>query len=93
MYTVGKKHNIPQRASAKTPAAGHLGLGQRIRRRRQALGLSQEALSSLCGISQRSWSQYETGRWIPRADRLLAIAQTLEVSVDELLGAGEANRG
>lgn len=58
---------------------------QRLIAERKAAGLTQDHLSALCGISQHSWSKYETGAWVPRRDRLVAIADALDVSTDYLL--------
>lgn len=58
----------------------------RLKYERKAARLTQEHLSGLCGISQHTWSKYECGEWRPGPDRLIAIADTLDVSVDYLLG-------
>lgn len=62
-----------------------LTFGERLKNERIAAGLSQDALSALCGISQHTWSKYETGAWQPKFERILAIADTLNISTDYLL--------
>lgn len=58
---------------------------KRLRHERHAASLTQEQLSGLCGISQHTWSRYETGQWQPHGHRLTAIADALGCSVDYLL--------
>lgn len=64
-------------------------VGERLKHERKAAGLTQEAVSALCGVSQHSWSKYEAGYWVPKPGRLAAIATALDVSVDYLLGRTE----
>ncbi len=59
--------------------------GERLKAERLAAGLTQETLSGLCGISQRTWSDYENGISKPQQERLISIADTLGVSADYLL--------
>jgi transcriptional regulator with XRE-family HTH domain len=60
-------------------------LGRRIRRRRQFLGLSQEALAVRSGIHRTQFSLYENGERMPLASTLVRLAAGLGVSVDQLL--------
>ena len=59
-------------------------VGQRIRRIRQKLGLTQAQFAERLGIIKVSVARYESGR-IPRSDVLDAIAQQGGVSVEWLL--------
>lgn len=61
-------------------------IGLRIRERRKALGMSQEELADLIGSSQRQVSKYEIGQNDPTGDVLTKLADTLDTSVDYLLG-------
>lgn len=61
-------------------------VGQRLKEERTSVGMTQEAISALCGVSQHTWSKYEAGHWVPKFERLAAIATALDVSVDYLLG-------
>ncbi|WP_375001740.1 helix-turn-helix domain-containing protein [Aeromicrobium sp. CTD01-1L150] len=72
-------------------------LGQRVRKRREALGLSQEELAHRSGLSRNQVQNLEknrnnsrdangrTGPANPRLDTLWSIATTLEITVSELL--------
>jgi transcriptional regulator with XRE-family HTH domain len=59
-------------------------VGQRIRRIRQKLGLTQARFAQRLGITKISVSRHEAGR-IPRSDLLDAIARLGGVSVEWLL--------
>ena len=59
---------------------------KRLKHERTAAGLTQEVLSGLCGISQRTWCKYERGTSTPMMSRLLAISDVLGCSADYLLG-------
>lgn len=52
---------------------------------RRKAGLSQQSLAHKLGITAMSVSNYESGRNAPSAKTMLAIAEALNVSVDELL--------
>lgn len=64
-------------------------LGDRIRMHRARLRLSQTDLARKIGISLTSMSAIETGQTDPRASRIRAIADALDVSADYLLGRKE----
>lgn len=67
---------------------GQEGVGDLIRRLRQAAGLTQVALAEAAGVT-RSWlAQVERGAWQrPEVDRLKRLAPHLHVRSDLLLGA------
>lgn len=56
---------------------------QQLRRRRK---LSKRRLSELCGLSPGVISLYESGKVIPSATSLIALADFFECSADLLLG-------
>jgi len=58
--------------------------GDRIRKRRKQLKLSQEELAARVGTTQKQISNYERGTAEPGTDRLYMIAKELEVSTDWL---------
>ena len=59
---------------------------QRLAKIRKAKGLSQVELAKLTGISNRMIAHYETKvKELPH-DKIVLLAQTLEVSIDELMG-------
>ncbi len=61
-------------------------IGEKIRARRQELGLSQEKLAKTVGISQPTLSDIETGdtEW-PRGNNIAPLADALQVTTDYLL--------
>ena len=66
-------------------------VGERIRRRRVMLGLTQEQLGEALGISYQQIQRYETGANRVSAGRLFKISQILEINVAKLFdGLGEA---
>jgi transcriptional regulator with XRE-family HTH domain len=65
-------------------------VGARLRARRLALGLTQQQLAELIGVTYQQAQKYETGANRMTAQRLLTAAAALGVAVDhffELLGA------
>lgn len=56
-------------------------LGQRIQRRRAALGLSQAGLATALGVGQSTVAKWERGPNTPRSSTLPRLAQRLEVSI------------
>lgn len=64
----------PQTAAPPTPS-----LGGRIRARRKAVGLTQEKLAALCGVSRAAVAQWEAGVTRPSLDNLVKAAEALEV--------------
>lgn len=67
-------------------------VGERIRRRRVMLGLTQEQLGEALGISYQQIQKYETGANRVSAGRLFMISQILEVNIAVLFdGIGEKN--
>ncbi|MXY92051.1 MAG: helix-turn-helix transcriptional regulator [Caldilineaceae bacterium SB0664_bin_27] len=64
---------------------GRHTLGRRIRRLRNAAGLSQDALARAAGIRRVTLVRLERGEQTPRYKTLRAIARALEVDVSDLL--------
>ena len=60
----------------------------RIRERRVALGLSQQALANRINVTSKSVSNWEGGHKHPR-DKVLQLSQALGVSADWLLGSDD----
>lgn len=52
-------------------------LGQRLRRAREDLGLSQEKLAELLGSNQERISDYERGKTLPKMELLLKLTHVL----------------
>jgi transcriptional regulator with XRE-family HTH domain len=70
-------------------------MGDRLRAARRRRHLSLRDLAARLGLSPSLISQVETGRAKPSVSTLYAIAQELDVSLDELLfnDAGRGDRG
>lgn len=60
--------------------------GERVKRFREGLGISQEVASGLCDISQRDWRRYENDETLPGYEALGKMAHGMGVSADWLLG-------
>jgi len=65
------------------PAA--TGFGRRLARARNAAGLSQGELAVLVGGQRGEIVRYESGKVIPNARRVVALAVALGVTTDSLL--------
>lgn len=66
-------------------------VGERIRARREAAGLSQGDLAKQVFVARQTVSNWETGKTLPDVQSLLLLARLFGTSVDELLGE-EAQR-
>src|SRR5690349_6284735 len=65
-------------------------VGQRMRERRVMLGLTQQQMAELIGVTYQQAHKYETGANRVSAGRLYRIAQALAVEVDYFFGGMEA---
>ncbi|MBS0333996.1 MAG: helix-turn-helix transcriptional regulator [Proteobacteria bacterium] len=74
-------------AATRTPRSGQLdaALGDRIRRRRRDLGLSQSALGAKLGITFQQVQKYENGTNRVSATMLLKLSDALVMPVGEIL--------
>jgi transcriptional regulator with XRE-family HTH domain len=61
-------------------------LGQRVRERRKAVGLSQEALAEKIGIAASFLGRIERGVTMPSVPTLVRLSTELQMSSDSLLG-------
>ena len=66
-------------------------LGEVIRRRSKALGLTQRALAELVGIDVRQIRRYESGEQQPVLAAAVRLAAALGVTLDELAGLAGAS--
>ena len=64
-------------------------LGNKIKKRREELGLSQTELAEMTNISQPGISRLEKGRYVPSSPVIVVLAKALRMSTDELLGVNE----
>ncbi|RVU97485.1 XRE family transcriptional regulator [Coriobacteriales bacterium OH1046] len=67
-------------------------LGRRIARLRLEHGMTQERLANLANVSAQAVSKWENDQSYPDITLLPLLAQTFDVTVDELLGAKTAAR-
>ena len=65
----------------------YISIGQRIREFRKAKSLTQERLAELSGIEPSNISHIERGATKASLPTLVAIANSLEISLDELVYA------
>lgn len=63
-------------------------VGRFIASLRREAGLTQEALGELVGVSNKTVSRWETGRYAPDIDTLQLLSRQFQVSLNELV-AGE----
>lgn len=69
----------PDAAPPEALAVGSDSLGQRIRARRDTLGITQEQLAVACGVSRAAVAQWESGVTRPSLNNLMKAAATLGV--------------
>lgn len=62
---------------------------ERLKNLRKKVGLTQVDIAGKLGISQQAYASWERGVKKPTQDNLVKIAQTLNVSVDYLVGNSE----
>jgi putative transcriptional regulator len=60
------------------------GLGNRLKDARTRLNLTQAELALLAGVSRKTINTVENGVFVPSTMLALALAQSLNVSVEEL---------
>jgi transcriptional regulator with XRE-family HTH domain len=61
-------------------------MGKRMKRLREAAGLSQAALARAAGVPLGTLRGWEYGRRTPLLDAAAKVADALDVSLDELAG-------
>ncbi|NGM44336.1 cupin domain-containing protein [Rhodobacter sp. SGA-6-6] len=62
-----------------------VALGTRVRRRRQAMGLTLQELGGICGVSAGYLSQVERDNAVPTLGTLAEIAAALDVPIDHFI--------
>lgn len=62
-------------------------IAKNIRQLRQTRGLSQDQLAVLSGVPRPTWSNLESGSANPTVTVLIKVASSLQVSLEELIGA------
>jgi transcriptional regulator with XRE-family HTH domain len=71
----------------------HVAFGRAVRARREALGLSQEALAERCDLDRTYISGVERGRRNPTVQAVFRIGLGLNTPPSELMRAAEAELG
>lgn len=64
-------------------------IGQRIRSRRQSLGLTLKDVADREGLHTGNLSELENDKYLPSVPALIALSRALDVSVDWLLGLSQ----
>ena len=64
-------------------------VAERIKQLRVAAGLSQKSAAEAVGMSEQMWQQYEYGTRTPGFEKLIALADFFNVSLDYLAGRSE----
>ncbi|MCL2698580.1 MAG: helix-turn-helix transcriptional regulator [Oscillospiraceae bacterium] len=62
-------------------------LGNRIKEQRNRLGLSQEKIAELVGISRQAVTKWETDQTIPCMENLIMLAEIFNITLVELTGS------
>lgn len=64
-------------------------LSEKLYKLRKSSGLSQEQLAEQLNVSRQAISKWESGSAIPESEKLIAISDYFDVSVDYLLKDGK----
>jgi transcriptional regulator with XRE-family HTH domain len=78
---------------AVTDKAFYTQLGQRLTEARKARGMTQVQLAEALGIAQQTLAHYEGGKVRVAVALLPPIAEILDISIDELIGAPAKRAG
>jgi transcriptional regulator with XRE-family HTH domain len=63
-----------------------VALGDNIRKARKSMGLTQEELAAVIGVTSQAVSRWESGAGMPDISMLIPLARALQTSIDKLLG-------
>ena len=61
-----------------------------LTKRRKLLGITQDELAEKLDVSRQSISKWENGECMPEAEKLIKLADILDISLDELTGREKA---
>ena len=70
-----------------------MSLGNKLAQARKKQNLTQEQLAERLGVTRQAVSRWESGAAWPETDKLVRMAQILEVSCDYLLQDGVDEKG
>lgn len=68
-------------------------LSERIHQLRRKSGLSQEQLAEKIGVSRQAISKWESGASTPEFQKLLALSECFQITLDELVRDGDSAQG
>lgn len=60
-------------------------IGERLKLRRNELGLTQDQVAEKLGITRQTMSNWENGRSYPDIERIVRLSDIYQLSLDELL--------
>lgn len=60
-------------------------IGRFIAELRKEMGITQEQLGDMIGVTNKTVSRWETGTYLPPADALMRLSALFKVSINELL--------
>lgn len=66
-----------------------MALGERIKACRQRMGMSQEKVAELMGVSRQAVTKWEANQSAPNTENLFRLAELFGTTTDLLLAAGE----
>jgi transcriptional regulator with XRE-family HTH domain len=75
--------------NARSPTDLDIGIGQRIKAHRMTIGMSQEKLAEMIGISFQQVQKYERGINRIAASRLQSVARVLGQPIEAFFEAEE----
>ena len=84
---------MAMKSKTKSTTSHDVEVGQRIRARRMAKGMSQTELGNLLGVTFQQVQKYEKGVNRVGAGRLVRVAEALDVPVSFFFGATDARLG
>jgi transcriptional regulator with XRE-family HTH domain len=82
---------IQSRPFALMDGTGDEAVGRRLKKQREALGITQEGLATRSGVDQGSISKYESGAMQPSLSVLKKLSSVLTITSDFLLHGPRAS--
>jgi putative transcriptional regulator len=70
----------------------HPRVNNNLRDAREKLGITQENLAELVGLSRQSIISIERGRFIPSIETALKLSSALNIPIEKLFWLKESNR-
>lgn len=81
-------YNVEKRKGGK-----HMGFAENLKQIRKQNALSQEDLAELLDVSRQAVSKWEQGTGYPEVEKLLLLANKLNISLDSLMATEILNEG